>query len=79
MDYKDITHLQRQVNKLLAQQARQMPKFNRTAAAPTTGDDANDGYSIGSLWVDTSTSPANLYVCVDASAGAADWDLITTT
>jgi hypothetical protein len=25
MDYKDITHLQRQVNKLLAQQARQIP------------------------------------------------------
>jgi len=45
------------------------------AVAPTTGDDSDDGYSIGSRWLDT-TSGAE-YVCLSATVGAASW-LLTT-
>lgn len=39
--------------------------------APTVNDDADDGYTIGSQWVDTTNDEA--YICVDATAGAAVW------
>ena len=39
--------------------------------APTSGDDSGDGYSIGSHWVQT-VGPV-VYVCTDASVGAAYW------
>jgi endonuclease YncB( thermonuclease family) len=48
------------------------PLNNYTAtSAPTVNDDAGDGYSTNSLWVNVSTDIA--YVCVDATAGAAVW------
>jgi len=40
-------------------------------AAPGVGDDAADGFSPGSLWVDVTGDTA--YVCVDSIAGAAVW------
>ena len=47
-------------------------KHNYSAtAAPTTGDDVDDGYGVGSMWVDV-TGDA-VYFCVDATAGAAVW------
>jgi hypothetical protein len=49
---------------------------NTTAtAAPTVGDDSDDGYSVGSAWYDVSNDEA--YVCLDATVGAAVW--INTT
>ena len=45
-------------------------KYDATSA-PTAGDDTNDGYSVGSVWVDVTAD--RFYVCVDASAGAAVW------
>ncbi|NUM33405.1 MAG: DUF2190 family protein [Candidatus Brocadiae bacterium] len=52
------------------------PKNNYAAtAAPGVGDDAADGYEIGSLWFDISAK--KLYVCFSAAAGAADWNEIT--
>lgn len=45
-------------------------KYNATAA-PTTGDDTGDGYTVGSRWVDVTNDRA--YVCVDATLGAAVW------
>lgn len=45
------------------------------AAGPGVGDDSADGYSPGSIWVDTTNDAA--YVCLDASAGAAVWTEIT--
>ena len=41
------------------------------AAAPTADEDTDDGYAIGSTWIDTTADKA--YVCVDASSGAAVW------
>lgn len=47
-------------------------KSNLTAvAAPTAGADNTQGYSIGSIWVNTASSLA--YVCGNASTGAAVW------
>jgi hypothetical protein len=41
------------------------------SSAPTVGDDDGDGYSVGSVWIDTTGDAA--YICVDASTGAAVW------
>ena len=40
-------------------------------AAPTTGDDTGDGYSVGSRWIDVTNDKE--YVCLDASSAAAVW------
>jgi len=45
-------------------------KVNATTA-PTANDDANDGYSEGSLWIDITGDV--IYLCVDATPTAAIW------
>jgi hypothetical protein len=44
------------------------------AAAPTVNDDANDGYVIGSMWVDTGTD--YVYIAADVTVGAAVWQKV---
>lgn len=39
--------------------------------APTVNEDSNDGYAVGSLWIDVTNDI--LYVCLDATIGAAIW------
>ena len=39
--------------------------------APTANEDAGDGYSVGSVWIDVTNDKA--YVCVDATSTAAVW------
>ena len=39
---------------------------------PTVTDDTTKGYDPGSLWLNTTTK--HLWVCIDASTGAAVWD-----
>lgn len=41
------------------------------AVAPTANEDSGDGYSVGSVWYDTTA--AIKYVCLDATLGAAVW------
>ncbi len=50
--------------------------LNNFAASsnPTVNDDTADGYGPGSLWVNTTTPAA--FICITASAGAADWNQI---
>lgn len=49
---------------------RQKQDFGATTA-PTINDDADAGFSVGSLWVNVSTD--TMYVCVDATNNAAVW------
>ena len=42
---------------------------------PSVNDDSSTGYMVGSVWVNTSTNTA--YMCVDATVGAAVWEIVT--
>ncbi len=50
--------------------------FTKTAA-PAVTDDVNDGYSVGSVWVDVTND--QFHMCVDSTAGAAVWHNVTST
>jgi len=45
-------------------------KFDATSA-PTVNNDIDEGYKVGSIWVDVTNDKA--YVCLDNSDGAAVW------
>ena len=47
------------------------PKTNSTGSAPGLTDDLTQGYSVHSLWADTSTGIG--WVCTDATEGKAQW------
>ena len=52
-------------------------KSNLTAVvAPTVNDDANSGYEVGSIWVDTALDA--VYVCADSTVGAAVWKKVSS-
>lgn len=48
-------------------------KLNATTD-PGVGDDTDDGYSTGSIWINTTTPKA--WICISAASGAADWNQI---
>lgn len=48
------------------------PSVSR-ATAPVATDDNTKGFVVGSQWVDTSAAPRKVYLCTDASTGAAVW------
>lgn len=49
-----------------------VPKNNFSATTnPTNANDVNDGYTIGSEWVNTSSNRS--FICIDNSAGASVW------
>ena len=48
---------------------------NVVAADPAVTDDAADGYSVGSHWINTSDD--GIFVCTDSTAGAAVWKELT--
>lgn len=45
------------------------------AGAPTVTDDSAAGFVVGSEIIDSSTTPRTLYVCLDATVGAAVWSV----
>ena len=51
-------------------------KSNVAASIPTVNDDADDGYDIGSYWLNSATGI--LYLLTDAAVGAAVWVAVTT-
>jgi hypothetical protein len=68
------TTVQAALNELDTEKASagDVPKVNFAAtASPTTGDDSADGYSVGSIWIDTTND--RIFKCVDATEGAAVW------
>jgi hypothetical protein len=56
---------------------RMCRQYLNATLAPTTSDDSADGYSVGSLWINTTTD--NIYICVDSTVGAAIWKQINNT
>lgn len=60
----------------LADSSAHLNKTDGTTA-PTADEDAGDGYSVGSLWLDTTNDKG--YVCVDSTTAAAVWLEITPT
>jgi hypothetical protein len=42
-------------------------------ATPGASNDTTEGYSVGSVWVNTTATPHEVYRCVDASEGRAVW------
>jgi hypothetical protein len=47
------------------------PAVKTANSAPTANDDIDDGNGVGLHWIDQTSN--NVYICVDASAGAAVW------
>lgn len=50
-----------------------LPPQATKAGAPVATDDASKGYVIGSAIIDTSVSPRQVYICTNATTGAATW------
>lgn len=50
-----------------------LPPQATKAGAPTGTDDASKGYVVGSALIDTSVSPRQVYICTNATTGAATW------
>lgn len=46
------------------------PSYAQSSSGPTVNDDADSGYSIGSMWI---TTGGVLYYCVDDTPTAASW------
>ena len=53
------------------------PQIVTSGSNPTVNDDTNDGYGVGTLWINTSTPSA--FLLMANGAGAANWDEITET
>lgn len=57
--------------------ANNIPKANRTATTdPTVNNDVDEGYSEGSLWVNTTSD--EVFICGDPADGAAVWVSLTS-
>ena len=43
------------------------------AGVPGVTDDRSEGFIVGCQWIDSLTSPRDLYICTDSTVGAATW------
>jgi len=48
------------------------------ATTPTANDDADAGFVVGSLWINTAVTPRAAYVCTESTVGNAGWELVGT-
>lgn len=72
-DLDNATNARQNLGVEIGVDVAQYIKNNYSAtSAPTVNDDADSGYSVGSLWIDTS-SPNEAYRCTDNTVGAAEW------
>lgn len=70
---RQLTRLQSKVEGMVLQTVT-LNNYEATAA-PGVGDDSDDGYSVGSVWINTTADDA--YICCDATVGAAVWKKTT--
>jgi hypothetical protein len=76
MDSANLSGIQGGVNKRFPTTLFLSAKVNLAAAvAPGATDDSASGYSVGSIWVDTTADKS--YLCVDSTATAAVWNDIS--
>jgi len=47
-------------------------------AVPGVTNDSSEGYSIGSIWINTTANPRQIYQCVDSTIDAAVWKNLTS-
>lgn len=47
------------------------------ASAPSSNNDETEGYSVDSIWIDTTSADHEVYICTDATTSAAQWVLIS--
>lgn len=67
-----IARLNKLENRVDGLSKPEITKNNYAATSnPTSGDDFDDGYTIGSTWINTSTN--DIFICVDDTNGAAIW------
>jgi len=43
------------------------------AGVPGATDDRSEGFIVGCQWINSLTSPRDLYICTDSTVGAATW------
>lgn len=69
--------IKRELKELLKQFAAYVPKRYENAGDPDANDDDSDTggngiFKSGDIWINTTDK--GIFICVDASTGAADWD-----
>ncbi|WP_296029285.1 hypothetical protein [uncultured Alcanivorax sp.] len=65
---------------LTYQQLKDWVKFKNkldATADPGVNDDSTAGYEPGSRWLNNAVSPKRWWICTDATAGAAVWDVLS--
>lgn len=76
--YEDLLRktkaLERRVANLETQETPSRRNNYTATAVPGAGDDTDDGYRVGSEWLNTSTG--KWYKCRAATAGSAVWDAL---
>jgi hypothetical protein len=72
----DILHVNVSgVDKKITKVHADIHKNNITSSNPTVNSDSNAGYSVGSIWFNSSTSV--IFICVDNTVGAAIWGSVS--
>lgn len=65
---------------LTYQQLKDWVKYKNNLSAttsPAANDDSTAGYEAGSRWLNNTPSPKVWWICTDATAGAAVWDVLS--